>query len=354
MDYKNEDEDEVSKEIEQINIDIENKLKLEVKMNKNLEKVEDFIKNNNWKILDDNTFYFKQNIETIWYIIKTKNFLFNENNSNKNPFIIRKGSNIWDLGNIFEGRIFDIYEFYSKVIKTKSNFELKKIEWIFFLSNEVSFRLKMNLYKVTEDNTTVLNLIVKYIPSTEEDIINKIKEKIKENNYIKRIEELVQKESVYLYQYESGLIQGNMEEIWNLITDYSKLSLIAPNNRCFVPININNIKIGEISNVPIKIKNIQGYLEIKLDLKERKSGWNDWAFGYSILGGGPFKTAKQTFYVKLTKINKKETQICMFTKIYDKIPLEMCKILSQQKKYVISSIKDYFENFCAYQDNIDN
>ena len=335
MKYKEEDE-EVSKEIDQLNIDIENKLKLEIKMDKNLEEAENFIKNNNWKILVDKTLYFQQNIERIWDALKTLDFLFNINNS---PFLIKKGSNIWEPGNIFEGKIFDIYEFNSKVIKQKLSVEYKKIEWIFFLSSGDYFRLKMNLYKVTEDNTTVINIIIKSIPSTKENILNKIKEKIKEINYNKRIKEILQKESVYLYQYESGQIHGNIGEIWDLLTDYSKLSIIAPNNRCFVPININNVKIGDISNIPIKINNIQGYLEIKLDLKEKKVGWNEWVFGYSILGGGPFKTAKQTFYVKLTKINKSETQLCMFTKIYEKIPIEMCKILSQQKNMLFLLLK---------------
>ena len=44
----------------------------------------------------------------------------------------------------------------------------------------------------------------------------------------------------------------------------------------------------------------------------------------------------------------------MFTKIYEKIPIEMCKMLSQQKKYVISSIKDYFDNFSTVQDEINS
>ena len=266
MKYKDEDE-EVSKEIEQLNIDIENKLKLEIKMNKNLEEAENYIKNNNWKIQVDKTLYFQQNIERIWDALKSLDFLFNENNS---PFLIKKGSNIWAPGNIFEGKMFDIYEFNAKVIKQKLSVEYKKIEWIFFLSSGENFRIKMNLYKVTEDNTTVINIVIKTIPSTEENLLNKIKEKFKEKNYNKRIKEILQKEAVYLYQYESGQIHGNMEEIWDLITDYSKLSLIAPNNRCFVPININNVKIGDIANIPLKIKNIEGYLEIKLDLKEKK------------------------------------------------------------------------------------
>ena len=346
--------EEVAKEIEELNLDIEKKLKLEMTINKNLEEAETLKKKNQWKLLGDKTYYFKQNIERIWDSIKTLDFLFNINNSEHYPFIIKKGSNIWNIGNIFEGKLFDKYETNSKVIKQKLNLEFKITEWIFFLGNGEIFRLKIELFKVTEDNSTVLNLIIKYIPSYGENIINKIKEKINDINFQNYLEEMLKKDPVYLYQYESGIIQGNMEEIWDIIIDYSKLALIAPNNRCFAPVNINNLKIGDITNIPFTIKKIEGHLEIKLDLKEKKVGYNDWAFGYSIMGGGPFKAAKQAFFVKLTRINKQEAQLCIFTKIYDKIPLEMCKSLSQQKKYVISSIKDYFENFSAFNIKNDN
>ena len=115
MILKDEYED-VTKEIEELNLDIEKKLKLEITINKNLEEAENFIKEKSqWKLLGDHTFYFKQNIERIWDLIKTLDFLFVINNSGHYPFIIKNGSNVWNIGNIFEGKLFDIYETNSKV-----------------------------------------------------------------------------------------------------------------------------------------------------------------------------------------------------------------------------------------------
>ena len=346
------EEDEESKEIEKLNKYIEKNLKLEININKNLEEADNFVKDNKWGIIGDRTYHFYQNIERIWDIIKSLDSLIIINKSEHYPFIIKKGSNIWNLGNIFEGKLFDIYEFNAKVIKQKLFTEVKKIEWIFFLENGENFRLKCKLYKVTEDNSTVLNIIIKHITNSEEIFIPKIKEQFNQIDYTNKIEEMIKKESIYLYQYESGIIPSNMEEIWEIVTDCSKLVLVAPNNKCFVPININNAKIGDILNVPMKIKNCDGFLQIKLDLKEKKLGWNKWCFAYSILGGEPYKISRQTILVQLTKINKNETQLSMFTNIYEKIPMEMYKCLSRQKKYVISSIKDYFENFSSNQKDI--
>ena len=66
-----------------------------------------------------------------------------------------------------------------------------------------------------------------------------------------------------------------MKEIWDFLIDSSKLVLIAPNNECFVPININNVKAGDIVNIPMNIKDIEGYLHIQIDLKEKHKDENN-------------------------------------------------------------------------------
>ena len=150
---------------------------------------------------------------------------------------------------------------------------------------------------------------------------------------------MLKKQPIDLYQYESGIIPGKMEDIWEILTDNSKLVTVAPNNRCFVPININNVKVGEIVNVTMNIKDTEGFLEIKLDLKEEKRGWNKWIFGYSILGGKPFKILRQSVYVQLTKINKAEAQLSVFTKIYDPVNNDVFKQLSQKKNMLFIHLK---------------
>ena len=346
-----EDGYEEANDIDQITKLVETKLQLEKEINEKINDSENYVKKKDWKILEDTTYSFKQNIERVWEAIKYLNFKFVLDDY---PIIFKTGSNIYDVGNIFEGKLFNSYEFNAKVIKEKLFSDIKKIEWLFFIGNGEEFRIKLKLYKVTEDNSTVINTKMRYIPSNGENVIFKLKEKYKVNDFFKVIEKKLKKESVRFYQYESGIILGNMEEIWDILTDNAKLVSIAPNNSCFVPFNINNVKVGDISKVPLTVRNIDGFLEIKLDLKENKEGWNKWAFGYSILGGGPFKIIKQTVQVELTKINKDETQLSVFTKIYDNIDMKMVKHLSEKKKYVIASLKDYFENFSTPLKDIEN
>ena len=341
---KLDDEDEIN-EIDELNRDIENNLKLEATINENIYKSEEILKKNVWKIFVDMTYHFNHNIERVWNSLRDFESLLMTNNLKHYPCIVKKGANTWSVGNIFEGKFFGLYEFHAKVLKEKSFPEFKKIERIFFLENGEIFKVKFNLYKVTDDDSCVLNVVNKYVSKNGDELTLKINNEIGEKELFQKIDDMLEKQPIDLYQYESGIIPGKMEDIWEILTDNSKLVTVAPNNRCFVPININNVKVGEIVNVTMNIKDTEGFLEIKLDLKEEKRGWNKWIFGYSILGGKPFKILRQSVYVQLTKINKAEAQLSVFTKIYDPVNNDVFKQLSQKKKYVIYSLKDYFENF---------
>ena len=347
MKYQDEDEEEASNEIEYLNKVIENNLKLEIDINNNIIDSENLIKKKDWKKLGEYSYHFKQSIEGIWETIKSLNSFFDLNNSGLYPIVVKTDSNIWNKDNIFEGKLFDLYEFIAKVIKLKIFEELKEIEWIVYLGNKNNLRLKLNLYKVTEDNTSVLSTRIKYISSFEEDLIIKIKKRFNENNYIENIEKIFEKESSNFCQYESGIIMGKMEEIWDILIDYSKLSTIAPNNKIFLPININNLKVGDTTKIPMTFKNVDEMIEVKLDIKEDKLGWIQWSFGYSIISSQPYEVLKQSIVIQLTKINSNETQLSITTKINENknISKKIIKQLSKKKKYVISSIQDYFENF---------
>lgn len=338
------DDNDESMELDELNKDIENNLKLETKINKNIDNIEQFLTKNDFKILVDRTYHFKHNIKRVWNIIKNFEFFLILNDSNHYPCIIKKGSNTWTKGNIFEGKFFALYKFHAKVIKEKNYPEFKKSEIIFYLENGEIFSKQMTLYKVTNDDSCVLNWISKDIPKFGENIISQIKSKFKGLELFKKIDNMLEKQPIDLYQYESGIIPGKMEEVWEVLTDNSKLITIAPNNKCFVPINVNNAKVGEILNIPFNIQGTEGTLELKLDLKEEKKGWNKWIFGYSILGGQPFKVLKQSVYVQLTKINKIETQLSVYTKIDDPINNDLFKHLTLKKKYVINCLKNFFEN----------
>ena len=81
---------------------------------------------------------------------------------------------------------------------------MKEIKWLFnnIIDNNY-YEIKLNLFKVTEDNSTVVLRTIK----SEKNMIYNI-EKIKKNiiNIFSKIEELLENETINLLRYESKLL----------------------------------------------------------------------------------------------------------------------------------------------------
>ena len=110
----------------------------------------------NWILCDKNTYHFKQDIERVWSIIKHFDFLSLINGKGHYPIVLIKGKDTWKAGNIFKGNLSGIYPFVAKVLKCINFPEIKKIDWLFYLKKDYYFNIRIELYKVTEDNSTVL------------------------------------------------------------------------------------------------------------------------------------------------------------------------------------------------------
>ena len=330
---------EDSNEVDEILKDVEKKLKFESFIDKNLFQAEKFLKKDDWKIILNISYHFHQNIERVWPYFNTfENF---KTNLKLDKILIKEIPKENKLGNLFEGTYNDNV-YHAKILKMKNTIEFKKIEWIFYFENDEIFKIKLNLYKITYDNSSitydnssVIDLKISFVPKLGQYILDELIPEFNSKNLFQQIEEIIQKQYNAIFQYESCLLQASPEEIWNILSDNSKLVLVAPNNECFLPLNINKIKQGEIV--------------VKMELFRKDIG-NKWIFCYTILGGKPFDILKQSLFVQLTKINNNETQLGIFTKIYENIKSDMIVYLSNKKKYVLFSLKDYFMNFYTPND----
>ena len=340
---------EESNDVEEIMKDVEQKLKFESFIEKNLFQAENFLEKNDWNIMLNLSHHFHQNIERVWpYFENLSKFLKSFKLDQK---IKVKEPKEDEIRNLIEGNFYDSV-YHAKILKFKNLSEFKKIVWIFYLENNEIFKIKINLYKITYDNSTVFDFKINYVPKLGQNLLDQLIPEVNGTQIFQEIESEIQKKFNAIYQYESCLIQGKLEEIWDILSDNSKLVLIAPNNECFLPLNINNIKIGQINDLKININDKESVIKVKLDLLRKQTG-NKWIFCYTILGGKPFDILKQSLFVQLTRINNQETQLSIFTRIYENIKGDMVFYLSNKKKYVLLSLKDYFINFYSPQD-IDN
>ena len=234
--------------------------------------------------------------------------------------------------------------FIARVEKVMNLPEIKTIKWLFNDINEGDYlEIKMNLYKVSEDNSTI---VLRTMRLQKKEINNVIKDKIQRIVKIfKEIEKLLENETINLLRFESGIIKGKMEDIYDILIDSNKISAIAPNNNIMPNYSLKDLKIGEKTQVSIIMENIVQSVDIILKCREINPCWNKWIIVLEISGGSPKKIPKQVTVFQLTKINNYECQLILMTK-YDE-PVE-CKEFHEyikKKKYLIMSIKDYFEHF---------
>ena len=297
-----------------------------------------------WNNILQNTYHFNHDIERVWALIKNFEILSILSDKGHYPCINIKGKDTSKIGNTFKGNLFGEYPFIARVEKLVNIPEIKEIKWLFnCLNNNCYFFIRIRLFKVTEDNSTVLLKETK-----SEKILTNLENKKDELNSLelfKKIDEILEKETINLLKYESGIIKGKMQDIYNVTFDYNKLSAIAPNNNLMPDININNLKIGEKKRVSIikneEIKNC----DIILKCKDINPGWNKWMLAFEVSGREPRKIPKHHSLFQLTKINNEECQFIILTKYHEPISCQDFNEFTKKKKYLIKSLKDYFENF---------
>lgn len=306
-----------------------------------------------WKYSKQNSYHFKQDIDRVWLIVKNFDLLSLINNMGHYPCISTKGRDTWKIGNEFKGNLFGLYPFIARVEKVLNLPEIKKIKWLFNLNNKDYVIIKFELFKVTEDNSCVIFSKTK-IDNIE--INKKAVEKFKENQpnaLFKKVEGLLEKEPINLLQFESGIISAKMIDIWNIVTDFNKLTIIAPNNYILPHVNIGEIKQGEMVSASIwGINNEINKIELSLVQKEERPGWNKWLFILLISSGDAKLLPKHTVVFQLTKINNYECQLALMSKFHQSIDTNKFQDISKRKKYLLLSLKDYFDNF--YSPSINN
>ena len=296
-----------------------------------------------WNIKFQTTFHFNHDIERTWSIMKNFDALLLLNDEGHFPCINIKGENTWNVGNIFKGNFFKVCPFVARVEKIVNLPEIKEIKWIFNCFQENCFlTLKMSFYKVNEDNSTVALRETLF----EKHLLNNLTDKMEGLNAMKlfkSIDGILKKETFSLLKYESGIIQGKMEDIYNILS--SQISLIAPNNDIIPNFNLNDLKINEKKQVSIiKVNGVQK-IDVTLKCREINPGWNKWIIVMEISGGEPKKIPNHCFLIQLTKINYYECQLIMLTKFHEAINIKDLNERNNKLKYVIMSLKDYFENF---------
>jgi len=233
------------------------------------------------------------------------------NNRGHYPCISIKGQDTWRVGNEFKGNLFGIFPFIARVEKCLNYPEIKKIKWLFHISYRDYILIKLELLKVTEDNTCVLSSILKVENVDSIDDIDNIFNYEKNKQLYSNIEKLLESKPINLFQYESGVISGSMEDIWDFITNISKLKMIAPLIKFDGNENFKDSNCGD--NLIFNLENQSKKIYSKILVKNKNEKWNKWICVLQIMKGEP-KIPMQKLIIELTKINQSDCQLILLTK----------------------------------------
>ncbi len=286
------------------------------------------------------TYHFFHSLERVWIILRDISIISLLTSSENYHPINTKGKNIFNEGSEFIGILLGKFPYHGKVLKVIEIHGYKKIKYEIQVQNGGYLMIKIELYKVTEDNTTILLITVKINKLLSEQTKN-----ISEENFIKNFEKVdreLRESLTDLIQYESSVISASMQDIWDFSTNPNNLKKIAPlvqfdGFEDFIQPNIGD-------NIIINCNNNSKKIYIKVMLLDKKEKWNKWIYILQILGGEP-KVPLQKVLLELTKINQTDCQIILLNKFDEIVDNDYIQKISEQKKYIINSIKDYLENY---------
>ena len=286
-------------------------------------------------------------IERVWYVLRDASVSSALFPNDCCPLIVKPGNNTWTVNNEFYGQISSFGDFVGKCLKVKNFPQMKKIRWEIHPKDKklFIFHFQYQLFKITEKNSTVLLWKINFLNKEgyteckkEEGKLNKMWEE-----YTKNINYILNSSPMNLFQFEAGVITTSMKSIWEFITNISKIKKIAP----LVPFDCEDhfsLAAPPGSVTKVTSENGQKFFYIKTVKSDKRPNWNKWVVVFLMYGGEP-KIPLQTVVITITKINYEECHFASFHEFKEPASLEYLKGLSDMKKYVIASIKDYLENY---------
>ena len=300
-----------------------------------------------WKNFLQDSYHFKQDIDRVWAIFRSFDILCLLSNQDNCLLIYIKGNDTWKQGNEFKGCILGQIPYVAKVKDSINLPDIKKIEWIIYAKKEYTL-ISIDLLKVTDDNSTVVVKEIKREKDFPKEISNIIIQ-INGDKLYEKIDNILETEPINLLKYESGIINGNMEDIWNTLTDFNQLRIISHKNNYLPNFSFKNVKINEKKEVSVSNnKNLKKYF-ITLKYQEEKPGCNKWSIAFEVSGGEQIKIPIHTVLYQLTKITNTKCQLTIITKFHEPIGTEVFKKFSKEKRDLLVSIKEYFDNLNSTQ-----
>lgn len=291
---------------------------------------------------------FNHIMERVWYVLRDASISTSLFPNECCPLIVKPGINTWTVNNEFYGKAPFLGDFIGKCIKVQNFPQMKQIKWEIRPKNKLysPFTFKYQLFKITQKESTVFLWKTHFnnIESYQKFITDKMHVDKIWVEYTANINKMLNSSPLSLFQFEAGVISSSMKNIWGFLTNLSELKKIAP----LIPLDCdghnNDLASPPGTIIKMSLNNGQEYFFIKTVKHDNRPHWNKWIVIFDVFGGEP-KVPYQKCIINITKINSDECHISTLHDFKEPASMEYMKFLSDTKKYIIASLKDYLENY---------
>lgn len=294
------------------------------------------------------SFLLPHNISRLWYIIRDANLTTLLCPDIFFPLVLTKGRDTWSIGTEFLGQTTLSTAFTGKCTAYKSFAQIKTLSWHINLhppSSPTSFTYEYTLYKVTDDDSSVLLITIK---STDTTVLSQLETFFTKKNFfnvvLERVNVLMNESSFNLFQFEGVVIDSDMESIWKFITHFDILKKIAP----LIPLDGDSSTqiipqcIGGEST--IYYNNHKSFFQIKTIKYDKRDTWNKWVVLYNVTDSNPL-LPKQEVFITVNKIYDDECHISWYHDFKEHVSYDIINKFAFTKKYILKMLQDYLENY---------
>lgn len=310
--------------------------------------------------MEDITFKFNVALQRLWPLLRDIKLILKFSGYHqeiKNVNQLQK----WKTGNVLQGDVFECQLFTIKCIKLASHSKYKKIKWEFQkFASLTTFIIVIELNTNTESDETIVYWKV-YVGNVNNVEYNKglSEYKLSMLSIFTNLRNLLDSSNLHLYQFEGCVISGHMHIVKEFLKNPFKLKIVAPLWCDDVSLE-NNFDLQQIKQhlqnkitynskdlliIKISLEDINDMKYIILDCRNNNTKGRNQIYHFYCMD-----TNRDIIYIgtaNLFQINKDE---CFFGLLHEfKYPtsINILKDISMRKKYLLTNLKNYIENFCV-------
>ena len=299
---------------------------------------------------DDKNYFSKsiildEKIEKVWYFLSNPLYYKEILSINFMNFKLNQKRKSFCPGDKFSFYWTGVTDVTAKYISKIDNPHIKKLTLDISMGIGIFYRKTYHLYKITNNNNTLIKLVLSKIPNSQYDNANFISfMKLNTNIFTSMLDNLnkilkISKE--YLFNLESFIVDKNIYDSWNFITDLKKLSHLCPNIGTNFSYQNNKYNKGSFVKCLLPKSNKIIFMKVtKFDKNKKK---NKWVYTLETFGSD-IRYINQEIQISVNKINDNKTQISIIHIFKQVLTKEYIENFYKKKNEVIKEIQKYLNS----------